>query len=156
RWTEDDVPELAFTSDGAEQTASLEAFRGRLQELVRAELEHVARGESRSAIDLGNVAKAERLFQANDYQAVRELLGTWPAALTISLRTPEAQALQAETRATLAHALGLLGSALSALGDTVQAEEVLRLAVQYAGETPTAARIYERLGAALLAERRVG
>jgi tetratricopeptide (TPR) repeat protein len=84
------------------------------------------------------------------------LLGTWPAALTIFLRTPEAQALQGETRGTLAHALGLLGSACSALGDATQAEEVLRLAVQYAGDTPVAAQIYERLGSALLAERRPG
>jgi tetratricopeptide (TPR) repeat protein len=72
------------------------------------------------------------------------------------LRTPEAQALQAETRGTLAHALGLLGSACSALGEAAQAEEILRLAVQYAGDTPAAAQIYERLGSALLAEQRPG
>lgn len=151
-----DDAEIAFTSDHSEQTLPLEAFRSDLKDLVRAELNRASRGESRSSIDLGNVSRAERLFADGDYRGVRDLLGTWPAALTIFLRTPEAQALQSETKATLAHALGLLGSACSALGDSLQAEEVLRLAVQYAGETPVAAKIYERLGLALLAEGRTG
>jgi tetratricopeptide (TPR) repeat protein len=153
---EDEQADVLFVSDGAEHIIPLDVFRSDLRELVRGELARTARGESRSAIDLGNVARAEKLFNDGDYRGVRDLLGTWPAALTIFLRTPEAQALQAETKATLAHALGLLGSACSALGDSLQAEEVLRLAVQYAGETPTAAKIYERLGLALLAERRTG
>jgi hypothetical protein len=152
----DEQADVSFASDGIEHTIPLEVFRSDLRELVRGELSRTARGESRSAIDLGNVSRAEKLFNDRDFRGVRDLLGTWPAALTIFLRTPEAQALQAETKATLAHALGLLGSACSELGDSLQAEEVLRLAVQYAGETPTAAKIYERLGLALLAERRTG
>jgi tetratricopeptide (TPR) repeat protein len=148
--------EICFLSEGSEHAIPLEGFRNNLKDLVRAELTKTARSESRSAIDLGSVGKAERMFADGDFRGVRELLGTWPAALTIFLRTPEAQALQADTKATLAHALGLLGSACSALGDSLQAEEVLRLAVQYAGETPTAAKIYERLGLALLSERRTG
>jgi tetratricopeptide (TPR) repeat protein len=152
----DEQADVIFLSDGVEHVIPLDVFRSDLRELVRGELGRTARGESRSAIDLGNVARAEKLFADGDFRGVRDLLGTWPAALTIFLRTPEAQALQAETKATLAHALGLLGSACSALGDSLQAEEVLRLAVQYAGETPTAAKIYERLGLALLTERRTG
>jgi tetratricopeptide (TPR) repeat protein len=153
---EDSEPQIRFTCDSVEHAASLDEFRGNLRDLVRAELNHVARPEQRNAIDLSHVAQAESLFAKRDYAAVKELLGTWPAALTIFLRTPEAQALAAETRGTLAHALGLLGSACSALGEATQAEEILRLAVQYAGDTAVAAQIYERLGSALLAENRHG
>jgi tetratricopeptide (TPR) repeat protein len=148
--------ELHFSVDAVDQATPLEAFRSSLRERVRAELSQVARPETRNAIDLGHVAQAEALFGRSDFLGVKDLLGTWPAALTIFLRTPEAQALQPETRGTLAHALGLLGSACSALGEASQAEEILRLAVQYAGETPVAAQIYERLGSALLAEHRPG
>ncbi len=149
-------PELRFSADGVDQRATLTDFRTSLRDRVRAELNHVARAETRNAIDLGHVAQADALFAKHDFVGVKDLLGTWPAALTIFLRTPEAQALQAETRGTLAHALGLLGSACSALGEASQAEEILRLAVQYAGEMPVAAQIYERLGSALLAEKRPG
>lgn len=147
---------LHYTFDEDEQSVSLEEFRNALRERVRAELSHVARPEARNAIDLGHVAQAEALSARHDYGGVKELLGTWPAALTIFLRTPEAQALQPDTRGTLAHALGLLGSACSALGEAAQAEEILRLAVQYAGDMPVAGQIYERLGSALLAEGRSG
>jgi tetratricopeptide (TPR) repeat protein len=153
---ENGEPAIKYEHDDVEHEVGLDDFRGALRERVRAELSHVARQESRNAIDLSHVAQADALFAKRDYTGVKELLGTWPAALTIFLRTPEAQALQAETRGTLAHALGLLGSACSALGDASQAEEVLRLAVQYAGDSPIAAQIYERLGSALLAERRPG
>jgi tetratricopeptide (TPR) repeat protein len=147
---------IKYEHDDVVHEVPLEDFRNNLRDRVRAELSQVARQESRNAIDLSHVARADELFDKKDFVAVKDLLGTWPAALTIFLRTPEAQALQAETRGTLAHALGLLGSACSALGDASQAEEVLRLAVQYAGDTPAAAQIYERLGSALLAERRPG
>jgi tetratricopeptide (TPR) repeat protein len=153
---EGDHATLRYTFDDDEQAVSLEEFRNALRERVRAELSHVARPEARNAIDLGHVAQAEALTQRHDYAGVKELLGTWPAALTIFLRTPEAQALQPDTRGTLAHALGLLGSACSALGEAAQAEEILRLAVQYAGDMPVAGQIYERLGSALLTEGRPG
>jgi tetratricopeptide (TPR) repeat protein len=153
---EDGEPQLKFICDSIEHAASLDEFRSNLRERVRVELNHVARPETRNAIDLSHVGQAEGLFGRRDYSGVKELLGTWPAALTIFLRTPEAQALPPDTRGTLAHALGLLGSSCSALGEASQAEEILRLAVQYAGDTNVAAQIYERLGSALLAERRHG
>jgi tetratricopeptide (TPR) repeat protein len=153
---ENGAAEVRFMCEGVEQALSLEMFRNALRERVRAELNQVSRQETRNAIDLGHVAQAEALFGRSDFVGVKDLLGTWPAALTIFLRTPEAQALAPETRGALAHALGLLGSSCSALGEASQAEEILRLAVQYAGETPVAAKIYERLGSALLAERRPG
>lgn len=153
---ENGEPELRYTQGDVTASAQLDDFRDDLRDRVRSELRQLEQRQEDNAIDLGQVAHAEERFTAGDYEGVKELLGTWPAALTIFLRTPEAQALQDDTRATLAHALGLLGSACSALGEAPQAEEILRLAVQYAGDAPIAAEIYERLGAALLAGRRTG
>jgi Flp pilus assembly protein TadD len=64
--------------------------------------------------------------------------------------------LNAETRALIARGLGLLGSSCVALGDSPQGEEVLRLAVQYAGDGSGASDIYSRLGQALLDDARPG
>src|SRR5690606_26740412 len=57
-------------------------------------------------------------------------------------------------RATIARALGLLGSSCIALAENEKGEEVLRLAVQYAGDGPAAPEIYTRLGQAMLDDAR--
>jgi hypothetical protein len=64
--------------------------------------------------------------------------------------------LNAETRALIAKALGLLGSACISLGEMGKGEEVLRLGVQYAGDGPAAPDIYYRLGDAMLGDSRPG
>jgi len=87
---------------------------------------------------------------------VAELLGAWPAPLAIFLRTPEGQALGQEARETVARGLSLLGSACVEFEDFEKAEEILRLAVQYAGEGPSAGDVYYRLGLALLVHGRPG
>lgn len=148
-------PQLTYAAGAVEYTLPLEEFREALREQVEAELQYACDPNEGASLDLGHVAEAEQLFAAQDYEGVRTLLATWPATLTILLRTPEAQAVPDETRARLAHALGLLGSSCSALGDSTQAEEVFRLAVQYAGEGPVGAQVYERLGLSLLAEGRI-
>lgn len=61
-----------------------------------------------------------------------------------------------DARATIALALGLLGSSCIALGEGEKGEEVLRLAVQYAGDGPAAADIYTRLGKAMIEDGRPG
>jgi tetratricopeptide (TPR) repeat protein len=56
----------------------------------------------------------------------------------------------------IAQALGLLGTAHGTLGDTVKAEEVLRLAIQYAVDADVAGDVFARLGATLFADQRFG
>ena len=94
--------------------------------------------------------------QSSCISAASAVLGAWPAPLAIFLRTPEGQMLGAEPRATIARALGLLGSSCIALGETNKGEEVLRLAVQYAGDGPAAPDIYTRLGEAMIDDGRPG
>ncbi|MGC4086302.1 MAG: hypothetical protein QM756_00105 [Polyangiaceae bacterium] len=72
------------------------------------------------------------------------------------MRTPEGQTLSSDTRALIARALGLLGSACVSLGELGKGEEVLRLAVQYAGDSPAASDVYLRLGDAMMSDGRSG
>jgi len=147
---------IELMHDGVEETYQLAAFRARLRTHVREELDRVQRGGGRGAIDLSRVPEAEHAASRGDHVKVLELLGAWPAPLAIFLRTPEGQMLGAEARATIARALGLLGSSCIVLGETNKGEEVLRLAVQYAGDGPAAPDIYTRLGEAMIEDGRPG
>jgi len=147
---------VVLRHDGVEQAVSLEAFRARIRAHVHEELERASKAQQRGAIELSRVAEAGAAAERGDHIKVLELLGAWPAPLAIFLRTPEGQLLNAETRATIARGLGLLGSACIALDEVEKGEEVLRLAVQYAGDGPAAAGIFTRLGAAMFNDSRPG
>jgi tetratricopeptide (TPR) repeat protein len=64
--------------------------------------------------------------------------------------------LTPDARGLIAKGLGLLGSACVALGEIEQAEEVLRIGIQYAQEGVAAADLFRRLGEALLLNGRPG
>ena len=152
---EDGQSLVAVTRDGFEETVSLDDLRGGIGALVRQELDRVAAG-ARGAIDLSRVAEAEVAMGSGEFAKVLTLLGSWPAPLAIFLRTPEGQALAPDARGLIAKGLGLLGSACAKLGESPQAEEILRLGVQYAGDSPLAADLFRRLGEALLTDGRPG
>jgi tetratricopeptide (TPR) repeat protein len=151
-----DGSRLEVLHDGVDESYQLSAFRARLRTHVRQEHDRLQRGQGQGAIDLSRVAEAERASASGEFPRVVELLGAWPAPLSIFLRTPEGQMLGAEARATVARGLSLLGSACVELGEYARAEEILRLAVQYAGEGRESADVYLRLGVALLADSRPG
>jgi tetratricopeptide (TPR) repeat protein len=142
--------------EGVEQVLELDAFRARLRTHVREELDRASQGGQRGAIELSRVADAEEAAKRGDHIRVLELLGAWPAPLAIFLRTPDGQLLGADARGTIARGLGLLGSACISLGEVEKGEEVLRLAVQYAGDGVAAADIYLRLGQAIQDDARPG
>jgi hypothetical protein len=151
-----DGSELRLLHDGIEETYPVGAFRARLRTHVREELDRLARPAARGAIELSRVAEADAAAARGDQVRILELLGAWPAPLAIFLRTPDGQMLNADTRALIARALGLLGSACIALGEMGKGEEVLRLGVQYAGDGSAASDIYFRLGEAMLGDSRPG
>lgn len=152
----DDFSEVTTLHDGIPETYGLEAFRERLRGHVREELTRAGRGSRGSSIDLGRVEQAEQAAAEGDHVRVLELLGAWPAPLAIFLRTPDGQLLAPDARAMIAKGLALLGSACIALEEVDKGEEVLRLAVQYAGDTDAAADIYLRLGQSMLHTQRPG
>jgi hypothetical protein len=147
--------QLSVLHDGVQETHDLDAFRARIRALVREELDRVGTG-SRGAIDLSKVTEAEAAALRADWPRVVQLLGSWPAPLAIFLRTPEGQLLTADARGLIAKGLGLLGSACVHLGQIEQAEEVLRIGIQYAQEGVAAADLFRRLGEALLQNDRAG
>ncbi|MGA7118456.1 MAG: hypothetical protein WBY94_00090 [Polyangiaceae bacterium] len=147
--------QLVLLHDGVQETYDLDAFRLRIRALVREELERVGTA-SRSAIDLSKVSDAEAAAQRAEWARVVQLLGSWPAPLAIFLRTPEGQLLTTDARGLIAKGLGILGSACVHLGQTEQAEEVLRIGIQYAQEGVAAADLFLRLGEALLKNDRPG
>lgn len=143
--------------DGIEELYELEEFRARIRLHVRDELQRAERpGAGKGAIDLSRVQEAEEAAARGDDLRVLELLGTWPAPLAIFLRTPEGQMLSTEARGRIATALALLGSACISLGETEKGEEILRLGIQYAGESSIAPEVYHRLGKSMMRAGRYG
>jgi len=147
---------LTLRRDGIEELYELEEFRSRIRLHVREELQRAERGGQRGSIDLAKVDEAEQAASGGDHHRVLELLGSWPAPLAVFLRTVEGQSLQREARVRIARALALLGSACIGLGEIDRGQEILRLAVQYAGDTPEAADVYTRLGRSMMVTRRFG
>lgn len=147
--------QLVLLHDGEEETLDLVEFRLRVRSHVREELERAAAG-TRSAIDLTKVGEAELASEKGDHTRVLQLLAAWPAPLAIFLRTPEGQMLAPEARSLIAKGLGLLGTACVELGEAQQGEEVLRLAIQYAQDSPVGSDLFRRLGAALFSTGRFG
>ncbi|HEY3235673.1 MAG TPA: hypothetical protein VGJ84_13230 [Polyangiaceae bacterium] len=147
---------ITLLHDGVEETHLLPAFRTRLRAHVREELERITRASGRGTIELSRVAEAQEAADSGAHLRVLELLGAWPAPLAIFLRTPEGQALNPEMRALIANGLALLGTSCIALGEVEKGQEVLRLAVQYAGDGAAAGGIYARLGESLYDAGRSG
>ncbi len=141
--------------DGRETSLELGAFQARMRTLVREELDR-ASSPQRSTIDLANVALAESAAAERDWKRVTALLGSWPAPLTLFLRTPEGQSLAVETAALIAKGLGLLALGCVNMGDMDRGEEIFRLAVQYAQDGPAASDIFTRFGESVLRDGRAG
>lgn len=142
--------------EGIEESYALSGFRARLRTHVRQEYDRASRTQGQGAIDLNRVVEAESAASQGEFGQVIELLGAWPAPLAVFLRTPEGQMLGEEARSAVARGLALLGSACVHFEDFDKGEEILRLAIQYAGDAPGAADVYLRLGLAYLAEHRAG
>jgi tetratricopeptide (TPR) repeat protein len=147
---------LDVTIDDERLELSLEELREEIKERVRVEAERVRdRPSSPFAIDLNIVPTARAAVSTPE--RVTELLGAWPGPLSLLLRTAEGQSLAPDVRATLAEALGLLGSAYVDLGRHEWAQEVLRLAIQWGqDQLEIAADLFRRLGGAYVAQSRHG
>lgn len=158
RVREDGAATVVARIEGERKELPLSELRAEIRRRVRAEAEkHRAAAHSPFAIDLSIVPEAKRALSAGDHARVVELLGAWPGPLSLLLRTAEGQSLAPEVRATLAEALGMLGSAYVELGRHEWAQEILRLAIQWGQEQlEVSAELFRRLGAAYVAQGRHG
>lgn len=148
--------QVEVLTQGEELLLPLPLFRANLRALVLQEWERSAREQDSGTIDLAQVELAAEAAAAEEHLRVIELLGAWPLPLASFFRTPEGQMLSGEARAQIARGLALLGSACAHFEDYAKAEEILRLAIQYAGEGGAQADAYLRLGLAFLAHQRPG
>ncbi len=147
---------LEVLINGDDLDISLEQLRLILRERVTALAEN-HKPASPFAIDLNVVPRARDAAADGDSERVVDLLESWPNPLSLLLRTAEGQNLAPEVKATLADALGILGSAYVELGRPEWAQEVLRLAIQWAQEhLEVSADLFRRLGEAHVAEERYG
>jgi tetratricopeptide (TPR) repeat protein len=135
-------PSVTFQEAGRpEEERLLEDLRELLRDKVRADL-HRVRPQTPFAIDLSRVPEADRALADGQLDRVVELLGAWPGPLSLLLRTTEGQALAPDTRATLAHALAVLGRAYGRLGRFDWSDEVLRLGIQWARDGRAAPELF--------------
>jgi hypothetical protein len=146
----DEAPRLRVAVGRARDDIPLAELYAVLRERVAAEAKVVAQPPPFS-IDLGTIPKADDAVRRGDHDEVVRLLQPWAGPLSGLLRTSEGQSLSADVKASLAHALGMLGTAQAAVGQASSAEDVLRLGIQWAQGGTSAARLFRRLGQHLAA-----
>lgn len=149
------LSEITLEFNGVRHVLALEDFRDVIDERVRAEL---GLGESQDgvAIDLGLVDQASEANAEGRWTETIALLTPWLTPVSMLLRTGEAQGLGKEAHGRLSEALDLLGNAYANVGDLGAADEVLRLGVQWAGETSKAGDLFLTLGRAAVTSDKHG
>jgi tetratricopeptide (TPR) repeat protein len=140
--------------DGIEEIVPVKQLR----RFLRARIVDVLQGgRSRAvSIDLEQAAEARVAFDEGRYDEVVGKLAGWVAPLMMYHRTPEGAALDASTRADISRALGVLGRTFHKLGRADESEETLRLAVQYAHDSPAAGEMYRTLARTMIDDGRFG
>jgi tetratricopeptide (TPR) repeat protein len=103
---------------------------------------------------LEDVELARKAFAESRFEDVVARLAGWVAPLMVYHRTPEGASLEPRTRAEIARALGLLGETFARLLRNDESEETLRLAVQYAQDSPAGAELYCTLARVMIGQER--
>ncbi len=147
--------EIALKFNDLRHVLALEDFRDVIDERVRTEL-GMGRPSGEMAIDLTIVEKAEEANADGDFGATIAMLSPWLTPISMLLRTGEAGELADEVHGKLSTSLDLLGSAYAGLGEYEAANEVLRLGIQWAGDSTKAAGLYLALGRASVSAARHG
>ena len=138
--------------DGIEEIVTLKQLRRFLRGRV---VEALQGGKGRGVhIDLEQARMAREAFDGGRYDEVVGRLAAWVAPLMMYHRTPEGASLDAGTRADISRALGVLGQTFHKLGRAEECEEAMRLAVQYAHDSPAAAETFRTLARTMISEGR--
>lgn len=148
-------PSISLEIGGGDEELTINGFRDVLEESVRSELSR-SHSDGAFSIDFKNIPEAEAANVAGDYERTIELLGSWPGPLSMFLRTQEGQMLGELEKATLAHALGILGKAYLETQQIEWAEDVLRLGVQWGQDSDRLGNLFLLLAEARLSDGRYG
>ena len=140
------LSEITLEFNELRHVLSLDDFREVLDERVRSEL-GLGRQDD-AAIDLALVAQAEGANARGDWSATIAMLNPWLGPISTLLRTGEGESLGEDVHGRLSTSLELLSAAYAKLGELDAANEVLRLGVQWAGESGKAGSLFLMLGRA--------
>ncbi len=146
------LSEVALQFNELRHVLALDDFRDVLDERVRSELGLDQQDDV--AIDLTIVDQAEEANGHGNWAATVAMLNPWLTPISMLLRTGEADGLTEEVRGRLSTSLDLLGTAYANLGELDAANEVLRLGIQWAGESGKA--LFLALGRASVASEKHG
>lgn len=146
------LSELTLEFNEVRHVLALDDFRDVLDDRVRSELGLDRQEEN--AIDLAVVDQAEQANAHGNWGATVAMLNPWLTPIAMLLRTGDAEGLSEEVHGRLSASLDLLGTAYANMGDLDAANEVLRLGVQWAGESGKAGSLFLALGrASVLSEK---
>jgi tetratricopeptide (TPR) repeat protein len=148
------LSELTLQFNDLRHVLALDDFREVLDERVRSEL-GLDRQEG-NAIDLAIVDQAEDANAKGNWSATVAMLNPWLNPISMLLRTGELETLSEEIRGRLSVSLDLLGTAYANMGELDAANEVLRLGIQWAGDSGKAGALYLALGRASVAGAKHG
>lgn len=141
------LTEIVLEFNDVRHTLALDDFREVIDERVRAELA-VGQPADAMAIDLAVVDQAEEANAHGNWGATVAMLTPWLTPISMLLRTGEAESLSQDVHGRVSESLELLGAAYANMGDLDAANEVLRLGVQWAGESSRGAELFLTLGRA--------
>jgi len=148
------LSEVTLKFNGLRHVLALEDFRDVLDERVRSELGLDQQEDA--AIDLTVVDQAEEANAQGNWGATVAMLNPWLTPISMLLRTGEADGLTEDVHGRLSTSLDLLGTAYANMGELDAANEVLRLGIQWAGESGKAGGLFLALGRASVASEKHG
>jgi hypothetical protein len=146
---------VVLSRDGAEpEDLNVVDLRAELLAAVRAEL--AAARDEPFELDFKLVDAAEAAAKEGRWEDVLALIGHWPGPLSMLSRMQMAATLDATKKGRIGTALACLARAYRSTGRTAWAEELHRLGLQFAGDSPAGSQLYLALGEAMVEERRFG
>jgi tetratricopeptide (TPR) repeat protein len=148
------LSEITLQFNKLRHVLGLDDFRDVLDERVRSEL-GIGR-QNDNAIDLAIVDQAEDANAHGNWGATVAMLNPWLTSISMLLRTGEAEGLSEDVHGRLSVSLDLLGTAYANMGELDAANEVLRLGIQWAGESGKAGSLFLALGRASAASEKHG
>jgi len=148
------LSEITLRFNELQHVLALDDFRDVLDERVRSEL-GIDRQDD-NAIDLAIVDQAEEANASGNWGATVAMLNPWLTPISMLLRTGEAEGLSEDVHGRLSASLDLLGTAYANMGELEAANEVLRLGIQWAGESGKAGSLFLALGRASVVSEKHG
>jgi tetratricopeptide (TPR) repeat protein len=148
------LSEITLQFNELQHVLALEDFRDVLDERVSSALGIDRKDDN--AIDLAMVDQAEEANAHGNWGATVAMLNPWLTPISMLLRTGEAEGLSEDVHGRLSVSLDLLGTAYANMGELEAANEVLRLGIQWAGESGKAGNLFLALGRASVASAKHG